>query len=283
MISKHTLDTHVTATIERILTMIQAIFFDIDGTLLSFRQPDRLPQSTHDALHALRHKGIKLFIATGRSQSQIEALESKLDFDFDGYVSLTGQHAFTKDGTIYTMSLDASDMAALIPYLETHAIGCHFVEKDYIYLNQITDYVEKVWASYGRPVQENQIDTPTRALTHPTYQLSVYIDPREEADFLAQIPHCRAVRWHPHFVDIIPKDGGKNKGIEKMLEHFGIDKSQTMAFGDGGNDADMLHYVEIGVAMGNACDELKALADYVTTSVDDDGICHALRHFNLIN
>ena len=56
-----------------------------------------------------------------------------------------------------------------------------------------------------------------------------------------------------------------------------------MAFGDGGNDIEMLRHVGIGVAMGNAKDEVKACADYVTTSVDDDGIVNALRHFGVIN
>ena len=55
-----------------------------------------------------------------------------------------------------------------------------------------------------------------------------------------------------------------------------------MAFGDGGNDIEMLRYAGIGVAMGNADDAVKAAADYVTTSVDDDGIMNALKHFGLI-
>ena len=55
-----------------------------------------------------------------------------------------------------------------------------------------------------------------------------------------------------------------------------------MAFGDGGNDIEMLRYAGTGVAMGNADDAVKAAADYVTTSVDDDGIMNALKHFGLI-
>ena len=55
-----------------------------------------------------------------------------------------------------------------------------------------------------------------------------------------------------------------------------------MAFGDGGNDIDMLKHAGIGVAMGNAGENIKEIADYITTSVDDDGITNALKHFNVI-
>ncbi|MDE6861214.1 MAG: HAD hydrolase family protein, partial [Alistipes sp.] len=64
-----------------------------------------------------------------------------------------------------------------------------------------------------------------------------------------------------------------------MERHMGSDISQTMAFGDGGNDVDMIRSAGWGVAMGNATDELKAAADYITSSIDDDGIARAIEHF----
>ena len=63
---------------------------------------------------------------------------------------------------------------------------------------------------------------------------------------------------------------------------FRSKQEDTIAIGDGGNDVSMLGYAGIGIAMGNATDEVKAHADYVTTSVDEDGIYNALKHFNLI-
>jgi len=67
-----------------------------------------------------------------------------------------------------------------------------------------------------------------------------------------------------------------------MLDYFGISLEESMAFGDGGNDVLMLKHVGIGVVMGNAEDEVKLAADYVTDSVDEDGIEKALRHFGVI-
>ena len=67
-----------------------------------------------------------------------------------------------------------------------------------------------------------------------------------------------------------------------MAGRLGLDASETMAFGDGGNDKTIIAAAGVGIAMGNATDEVKAVADYVTTSVDDDGIRNALKHFNII-
>ena len=75
----------------------------------------------------------------------------------------------------------------------------------------------------------------------------------------------------------------KAEGIDRLLARFGIGLDETMAFGDGGNDIPMLRHVGTGVAMGNADGAVKAEADYVTTSVDEEGIARALRHFGLID
>ena len=81
---------------------------------------------------------------------------------------------------------------------------------------------------------------------------------------------------------MIPKQGGKTAGIESILKHYGIKKEEIMAFGDAENDIEMLQYAQIGVAMGNADDEVKEAADYVTDMVDSDGIYKALKHFRIL-
>ena len=96
------------------------------------------------------------------------------------------------------------------------------------------------------------------------------------------MPHCTSARWHPLFTDISPLGGTKQNGIDQFLQHYNIDLSETMAFGDGGNDIQMLEHVAIAIAMGNANDEVKNIADYVTDDVEHDGIMKALQHFQLI-
>ena len=78
------------------------------------------------------------------------------------------------------------------------------------------------------------------------------------------------------------KGDTKQKGIDEIIRYFDIKLEDTMAFGDGGNDISMLRHAAIGVAMGNANDDVKETADYITTSVDEDGIQKALKHFGII-
>ena len=95
-------------------------------------------------------------------------------------------------------------------------------------------------------------------------------------------PNCHAARWNDRGVDLILNDGGKVAGIRYVLEQEGIRPEECIAFGDAENDIDMLSYVGIGVAMGNAQEPVKEIADYVTSDVDDDGIKKALRYWRIL-
>ena len=84
-------------------------------------------------------------------------------------------------------------------------------------------------------------------------------------------------------MDIVPKDSGKDKGIIEYCKLRNIDIKDTMSFGDGDNDREMLKTTGIGVAMGNAIDSVKVVADYITDRIDEDGIYNALVHFGVID
>ncbi|PJM72627.1 hydrolase [Bifidobacterium primatium] len=261
---------------------IKAVFFDIDGTLTSFTTHE-VPQSTKDAIEALKAKDIKVFIATGRSPTQMGIVTARLGIDFDGYMTMTGQYCFDDNGFLKTHDIDKTDLRIFLDYLAAHPeVGANFAESDYVYFNQITPKIREQYAGLGATAPSLVIDDPARTLEHPTFQFSAFVDESEEERIVAMLPGCRSVRWHPSFCDFIPADGGKPAGIKAFMELYGFSREETMAFGDGGNDADMLAYAGIGVAMGSGGDKAKAAADYITASVDDDGILKALRHFDVL-
>jgi hypothetical protein len=113
-------------------------------------------------------------------------------------------------------------------------------------------------------------------------QITPFFDKAYEQELMARVPGCTSGRWHPAFTDVTAMGADKGEGLLAMAKYFGLNPDHTMAFGDGGNDSTMIRKAGIGVAMGNAIDELKAEADYITTTVDNDGIREALRHFGLI-
>ena len=95
---------------------------------------------------------------------------------------------------------------------------------------------------------------------------------------MKRVPALIASRWHPCFADVNPRGVTKASGIASFAREMGIGIDETVAFGDGGNDVPMLEAAGLGVAMGNASDEVKARAGYVTASVDDDGLAQALEY-----
>ena len=99
---------------------------------------------------------------------------------------------------------------------------------------------------------------------------------------MPRLSNCTSGRWHPAFTDITSGEADKGKGLHAMAQYLGLDIAETMAFGDGGNDISIIREAGVGVAMGNANEELKVCADFVTSSVDEDGVKNALLHFGVI-
>lgn len=256
--------------------MIKAIFFDIDGTLVSFKT-HQIPQSTFDVLYQLKEKGIKLFIATGRGQDGLDVLK---DFPFDGYITLNGQYCYTKDQLIYENTIVKEDLQALLDYLKVHHFPCGFTEEHTKYFNMRDERVDEIHNITHN--DDHPIRDCSQVIHHKVYQCMCFVDNQEEKELLKVMPHCISARWHPLFCDISPLGGTKQNGINQFLKFYDIDLTETMAFGDGGNDIQMLQHVAVSVAMGNANNEVKALADYVTDSVDNDGILKAIKHFHLL-
>ncbi len=258
--------------------MTKIAFFDLDGTLFSHRTNTVSP-STRAALEALRRQGILIFLATGRHSSVLEELPALQDLYYDGAITLNGGYCYDRQGMIYHNPIDPGDIDLLLAHLEQDPMPCGFIEDRQMYLNFYNDRVRQVHAAIHTPVPP--LGDLRRGYTHPIYQILLYLT-REEQNQIPDMPHCRSTQWHTGGLDVIPATGGKAVGIAKVLAHYGIDKAETIAFGDGDNDMDMFHAVEIAVAMGNANDHVKAAATYVTGDVDSDGIWDALAHFGLL-
>jgi HAD-superfamily hydrolase, subfamily IIB len=259
--------------------MIKAVFFDIDGTLLSHKTKG-VSASCKKALHLLKEKGIYTFIATGRHISEMRDLPID-DLEFEGFITLNGQYCYNNEKLIYDLPIVKEDIINVIEAIDKEPFPCIFVESKLMYINFHNEAVQIVQDAISTPLPD--INDLHRGYDHSIYQVIPYgVDKSKEDNILCLMPHCKQTRWHPLAIDIISKYGGKQNGIQHILDYYHIKKEETMAFGDGMNDIDMFEFCEIGVAMGNASDEVKSKADYVTSDIDDDGIYNALKHFHIL-
>ncbi len=258
--------------------MVKAVFFDIDGTLVSFKT-HKVPESTRLAIDLLKEKGVKVFIATGRHIGSINNLG---DLTFDGYVTLNGGYVIAGKGeVIYKHSIPDKDIVDLIHYMDTEEkFPCAFVQEDGICMNYTDQSVKDVFKLLNFPAPP--IRSVREVYGKTIYQLIAFFTADQEKKIMPVLAHCESTRWNPLFTDVVPAGSSKRIGIEKMLNHYHIALDECIAFGDGGNDIPMLEHAGIGVAMGNAAEDVMQSADYVTTSVDDNGIYNALKHFNVI-
>lgn len=251
-------------------------FFDIDGTLLDFGATD-MTEKTYQALDALRSHGVKLFLATGRPTYFLPEFAEKI---FDGALCFNGSYCYDRETLIYknpialqdmkTVIVNAKNLGLPVTIANSSRMGSNFFNEDLEEYMQISHHTCAVTSDFDRLMDED------------VYQLMVPTTEAQDTLVLRGTTTLKSERWWERAMDVIPADSGKSAGIEKILAYYGIRREETMAFGDGGNDVDMIRFAGIGVAMGNAGEEAKAAADYVTDGCAEDGIYTAVKHFGYI-
>ncbi len=260
--------------------MVKAVFLDIDGTLVSFKT-HKVAQSSIDAINTMRKNGIKVFISSGRN---IRSITNLGDLEFDGYITMNGGECLVgKDKAIFQKAMCKKDIETLVNYFKTvEEYPCVFVSNDTppITMNFKNAEVDEVFKMLNYP-QPPFIDS-SKMVEREIFELILFFNEEQEKRLMPLLPNSVTARWTSHFADVGPKGINKLIGIQKFSEYFGFDISETMAIGDGGNDKEMIEGAAIGVAMANANQSVKDIADYITTSVDDDGVWNALKHFNVI-
>ena len=260
---------------------VKAVFFDIDGTLIHHAAggPGEVPPSTLLCLAALRRKGIKLFVATGRIPSMVTFL--KRVFPFDGYLTLNGQLALDGDfRTLYQLAHRPEDIRKLVELAGADPFPCLVIEGWESFCLAPSPEIQAHFARAG--LQPPGLYDLSRLERHPVLQFLAYLPYDEALRRLAPLSHIAITCAGGTILDVIPRDGGKAAGIAALAGRYGWKREEIAAFGDGKNDAGMLAWAGVGVAMGNGAPEAKAAAGYVTTHVDRDGVQNALLHLGIL-
>lgn len=260
----------------------KTVFFDIDGTLLGSRNGRRfqVPESTLRALDTLRKNGHRPVICSGRQEAFIHKFFPGL---FQSYVAQNGAHVVFEGETVVDRILSTERVRSLISHFDSFGCSFVFIGKHHGWARNVPRrFFSEMDEIYGLPDFLIESWEPEQVVAG---MMDFIFETDEDFDRCAgAFTDGMIVNRHPGGLtsDLSFPEWDKSKGIEMFLSHSGIPKEDTVAFGDGYNDITMMGAVGCAVAMGNAVDEVKEKADYVTSPIFEDGIEKGLRHLGLI-
>jgi Cof subfamily protein (haloacid dehalogenase superfamily) len=277
-------------------------FLDVDGTIID--SGEFIAPSTIDAVRTARANGHLVYLSTGRAT--VEIYPAIRDIGFDGVISAGGGFAEVGDELVIARTMPESAVARMIDFYERSGFDFYLQSYDEVFPSP---GVRQRFAGYlagdlgDRPptADASVID---EADEHPALKAFANVRPYNlvgiaksvflgnDLEAFERVDAALSDEFHV-ITGTIPHLGGGsgevtlagvNKGstILRLLEHLDLDVASSIAIGDSSNDIEMLLACGVGIAMGNAVDEIKAVADEVTTAVLDDGVWNAFRRHGLV-
>jgi len=242
-------------------TPIKMIVTDLDGTLL--RTDKTISSHTISTLSRCKQAGIKLAYATGRGGSAAKIVPAGL---FDGSAIANGASAVADSTVIYNRVILYQHARPLLMACDQRGliISSQLGRMDYANYN-----ISEIW-----PIIHNFMIVDFATHDKDAEKIITTNLTQEDIKFInSRLPACTyMVISVDNVAMIMHKDATKSKAIAALASHWGIAREEIVAFGDDLNDLDMLAYAGMGVAVGNALDKVKDIADFVCQSNDDDGV-----------
>ncbi len=261
------------------------LVLDIDGTLTNSNK--EITPATRQALYALQERGGRIAVASGRPTAGTKAAAEALQLaKFHNFVLSFNGAKITDCGsgeTVYEQTLPPT----VIPEIFRAAIGygtglISYEGEEVIAATPIDPYMELEAHINGLLIRrvpdfDNYITFPVnKCLMTGAPEYLAEVERRLQKQFGERLSIYRS---EPYFLEFMPPNVDKAKSLEKLLEQLSISREETVCCGDGFNDISMIEYAGLGVAMANAQAPVRARADYITASNDEDGIVRVVEKF----
>lgn len=270
--------------------MGKALFFDVDGTLVNFQ--GKMPESARKALKKAQQNGHQIVLCSGRSKIQIYSW--LLELGFDGIIGATGAYVECGGKVLYRHFMTGEELRTVTALLD-EADACYSAQAGTRMITSAkhrdrqmarfqnlgdAEMIDQIWKHIeitDDMVQYEDIEK----LVYYESKISVQTI-RERLSAICDVTESSFEAAVSDSGEITCRGINKAYGMRKYIEYAGISQEDTVAFGDGPNDFDMIEYAGVGVAMGNAVEALKRRADYVTRGIDEDGVEYAMVELGLI-
>ena len=260
--------------------MIKMVATDIDGTILPYNGEFR--PAVLDCINNLTAKGIKVVLVTGRMHSSTVPIAQKLGLNTPVISYQGGLIKEMNGNTLYQSNLPIQTTKEIIKWGRENKVHLNLYLDDKLYVeedNQIIQYyIKGKFVDYTVcSFDDLEIKNVNKLLAidiHDAQRVSGWVEILKE-----KYPQLYIVKSTPYYCEIGPSDAKKSLSVEFLCNYWGIRKEEVLTIGDQNNDIDLVKYGGIGVAMGNGTEELKACADYITDTCDNDGFVKAIEKF----
>ena len=275
----------------------KAVFLDVDGTFVNDRGV--VPPSARDAVIAARARGHQVFLCTGRSTAEL--WDEIMEPGFDGVIASAGGYVEYEGEVLLHRSVPVEHILHAVDFFHRHGIEYYLEANSGLYGSRRSPERLRELI-FGGVTDEDVLAELERGLGGFIDSLIIGADPlrtdinkisfldsdvtidRIRAEFAEEfeVIHATVPMFGPNSGEMSIPGIHKATAIELLIEHAGIPREHTIAYGDGRNDIEMLTFVEVGVAMGNAHPALIEVADVVTADADHDGIALSFQSLGLV-
>lgn len=260
------------------LNNIKAAFFDMDGTIVSFTT-HKISDRDISAIKALRERGVKVFISSGREESNIRlVIDGTLEVD--GYVSMNGNLNVIGEEVISEYFMDEDNVRYIVEASKKHGFALSLFTREGVILNKVDEMVHAVHDHVEVPIPS--VASLDEVDLSKVFQMNSYTTKAFDEEHL--VPYMKNAvfkRWHDDFADINSASTSKLHGIKDIIARLGIDIEDTISFGDSENDLEMMQGTGASVALGNAMSIIKDAATYITKDCDESGAAQFIEKYLL--
>jgi len=267
--------------------MYKLIALDMDGTLLNSNK--EVTQAVREAIAKAKAKGKHIVLCTGRPLSGVKDYLKLLNLNGAGDYVVTYNGALVQEAdteaVIFHKTMSATEITTHLETAKTHGVRSHFLDLHAMYTTDpnISDYtvldayLTKSHLNFlVEGVQEPHVFTKFMYSDEPAL-----MDKLESSLPLTLFSDFTVIRTQPFFIEVMNKEADKGRGIEALANYLGIAPKEVICVGDAENDRHMIEYAGLGVAMANASESIRSLADFVTKSNDEDGVAHVIETYLL--
>ena len=267
--------------------MYRLLVLDIDGTLTN--QKKEITANTKEAIKKAQEQGVSIVIATGRPTKGAEGVAKELNlFETGGYILSFNGGRITDCKTgevIFQRVLEKEDVAKIYQVAKENEVVMITYEGDDV----IIDVEHDEYAEFEARLNKMEMKHVDSIPEYVDFSVNKCLM-TGEGDYLAGVEQKALAQYQDvysifrseaFFLEVMPKGVDKAKSLERLLEHLGYTKEEMIACGDGFNDKSMIEYAGLGVAMENAKEPVKEVADFITKSNEEDGVAYVVEKFIL--